>query len=238
MANVAIRKCLFVLLAFLLAFSGLEGLAALGIDVPIARQIVGFALLTFLPGLLILRIHKISPSETLAHSVGLSIFFVMFLGHFMNVLDPLFSVSRPISLYPAKDHSPLRRLRFSSVFSTPGLFAVVPPFLAALSALLVSYHQNSMLLLGLILPAGAVSVLGHLDKILERAQAITLVIVVLVLLIRARPCRGLSGTSGESSRSVEHEPCHLDTHDSFMGSIDPGSWSAELHTTNGLEEAA
>jgi uncharacterized membrane protein len=78
--NWEIKKCLRLSLGILLAALGLIGLAALGFDIPILRQIVGFIFLTFVPGLLILRILKIrnvGVIESLLYSVGLSAAVVM-----------------------------------------------------------------------------------------------------------------------------------------------------------------
>ena len=51
-----VKKCLSLSLAILLAMLGLVGLAGLGFDAPGLRQITGFIFLTFIPGILILRI--------------------------------------------------------------------------------------------------------------------------------------------------------------------------------------
>jgi len=70
-----IKKCLRLALALMLATAGLVGLAGFGFDVPVLRQVIGFVFLTFVPGLLILRIlkiHRVSAVESLLYSVGLS----------------------------------------------------------------------------------------------------------------------------------------------------------------------
>ncbi len=98
-----INKCLRSSLAILLAILGLIGLASLGFDVPGLRQVVGFIFVTFIPGILILRIlriHNINTVESLAYSVGLSVAFVMFSGAFINLVLPFIGISRPISLMP------------------------------------------------------------------------------------------------------------------------------------------
>ena len=101
--NLEIKKCLYVVLAILLAMVGLVGLAALVFDIPILRQIVGFIFLTFIPGILILRIlkiHNISTVESLVYSVGLSLVFVMFSSVAVNFISPLLGISKPISIFP------------------------------------------------------------------------------------------------------------------------------------------
>ena len=98
-----IKKCLYLSLAILLVMLGLIGLAGLGFDIPGLRQIVGFIFLTFVPGILILRIlkiHNIGIIESLLYSVGLSIALIMFSGLFMNLVFPLFGIVKPISTLP------------------------------------------------------------------------------------------------------------------------------------------
>ena len=98
-----IKKSLRILLAISLANIGLIALSVMGYDIPIIRQIVGFLFLSFVPGILILRILKIdnlSNIEAFLYAVGLSIAFVMFFGLFMNTIFPLVGISRPISIIP------------------------------------------------------------------------------------------------------------------------------------------
>jgi uncharacterized membrane protein len=202
--DLRIRTFLSIVFAVVVAMGGLIGLAALGIDVPVVRQIVGFILLTLLPGLLILRIlriHDVPSAEALAYSVGLSLVFVMFLGLFMNLVYPLFGIYRPIALYPVtvtfalaililgvvayfrdKGFSPTRQARFSPVFPLPYLFVALLPVLAAVGSLLVGRQQSNIVLLILIPLTAAVPVLVALGKIPERACALTVVIVAVTLL--------------------------------------------------------
>ena len=73
------------------------------LDVPIARQIIMFTYLTFVPGIVILsifRLRGLSVAETLLFSVGLSIAFLMFTGLLMNELYPLLGISEPLSPLP------------------------------------------------------------------------------------------------------------------------------------------
>ncbi|MCX6008882.1 MAG: hypothetical protein NTW48_02375, partial [Chloroflexi bacterium] len=71
-----IKKCLVLSGSLLLATWGLIGLGALGLDIPVLRQAVAVIFLSFVPGLLllrILRIHNIGIIESLLYSVGLSL---------------------------------------------------------------------------------------------------------------------------------------------------------------------
>ena len=98
-----IKKCLTLCISLLLATLGLIGLAALGFDIPILRQIVGFLFLTFIPGILLLRIlkiHNVGIIESLLYSVGLSLAFVMAVGVVANFALPPLGISHPIALAP------------------------------------------------------------------------------------------------------------------------------------------
>lgn len=92
------RKSIASLLTVQFLFS-----ASVFLDIPIARQVIGFAFLMFIPGLILLRIlklNKLDLVERILLSVGLSIAFLMFGGLIINELFPLIGVSKPLSLMP------------------------------------------------------------------------------------------------------------------------------------------
>lgn len=67
------------------------------------RQTLGFAYLSFVPGLLLLSIfgwREKKVPETLAYSFGLSIAFLMGFGLLTNTLLPLFGISQPLATLP------------------------------------------------------------------------------------------------------------------------------------------
>ena len=69
---------------------GSLGCGAIGFQLPIIRQLIGFIYLMFIPGILILRIlkiHKIGVIETYLLTVGLSISVIMFLRAAINILQ-------------------------------------------------------------------------------------------------------------------------------------------------------
>ncbi len=203
--NLEIKKYLYVVLAILFAMVALVGLAALGFDVPVLRQIIGFIFLALVPGSLIfriLRVHNISMAESLVYSVGLSLAFVMFLGLFMNMLYPLIGISKPISIYPMtititiiililcaiaywreKDFLAPSQSVLPPLFSPPFLFLILLPLLAILGALLVSYYQDNTLLLIFILVVAATVALVAFGKFIpERAYSLAIVVVAIALL--------------------------------------------------------
>ena len=72
-------------------------------DIPVARQMIGFVYLSFLPGILLLQILGLnfkSIFEQLAFSLGLSLAFCMFVGVAANSLCSIVGFSTPLSILP------------------------------------------------------------------------------------------------------------------------------------------
>ena len=72
-------------------------------DVPVARQVIGFIYLTFVPGFIIIKLLKLDELdglETFLFSVGFSVAFLMLAGLFINEFCPLFGATKPLSLLP------------------------------------------------------------------------------------------------------------------------------------------
>ncbi len=200
-----IRKCLSLSLAILLAMLGLVGLAGLGFDVPGLRQIVGFVFLTFIPGILILRIlkiHNVGIIESLLYSVGLSIAFVMFTGLFANFALPVIGISKPIAVLPIvatliiftivlmaiaykrdKGFSAPTQSRLTEILSSSSLFLILVLCFTILGALLVNfYHNNILLLIFIIIVAGIVGLAVFGKFIHQRVYSLAIVIIALCLL--------------------------------------------------------
>jgi uncharacterized membrane protein len=89
-----------IILAIQISLCGLICLEATNIVLPIVRQFIGFIYLTFIPGVLIVRILKLKKVETidsLIYSLGFSIIFLMFIGFILNTLCPIIGIKEPIS---------------------------------------------------------------------------------------------------------------------------------------------
>ncbi|MEM2739025.1 MAG: DUF2206 domain-containing protein, partial [Candidatus Bathyarchaeia archaeon] len=70
-------------------------------NVPVARQVIGFVYLVFVPGFALIKLLKMKVNglaETLLFATGLSIASLMLIGLFVNQLNPLFGFLRPLSL--------------------------------------------------------------------------------------------------------------------------------------------
>jgi len=141
------------------------------LDIPIARQIIGFAYFTFVPGLVIIKLLKLEELdglETILFSVGFSVAFLMLMGLVANELLFLLGVSRPLSLMPLMIvfnsliiiGIVLTYLRsgnikfFDKGFRTPSAFGLIFVFLLILSVVgtaLVNIYGNNLLLLIMII---------------------------------------------------------------------------------------
>lgn len=90
-------------MAVQIAFWGAIGLDTLGFPVAFLRQFVGFIYLTFIPGILVLRIlrlYNLNFVESLLYAIGISIAITMFTGFLLNTIYPLVGLDSPISLSP------------------------------------------------------------------------------------------------------------------------------------------
>ncbi|MDP2836335.1 MAG: DUF2206 domain-containing protein [Methanobacteriaceae archaeon] len=89
---------IFSIQTIVLCFIGLE---FININIPILREIFCFFYISFIPGIIflrILKIHDISQLETLIYSIGISITFSMFLGLILNIVLPFFGFMTPLSI--------------------------------------------------------------------------------------------------------------------------------------------
>jgi len=200
-----IKKCLGLSLVILLATLGLIGLAGAGFDVPGLRQIVGFILLTFIPGILILRIlriHEVGIIESLLYSVGLSLAFVIFCGVVANFIWPVIGISRPISAFPIMAALTIFTLilmlvayrrdkgfaapvltRPATALSPAVLFLILVFLLAVIGALMVNFYQNNILLLIFtVVVAGVVGLAAFGKFIDQKVYPLAIVIIAICLL--------------------------------------------------------
>lgn len=185
-----IGKFLKLIIAIQLVVSAIIALAVLGFDIPGLRQVVGFIYLSFIPGIIILRIlkiHKLSTIETLLYSVGLSVVFLMLIGLMINFLYPLIGISRPISTLPLvitisavilimcflsyirdKDFSHPGSINFKKVLSPPVLLLLLLPFLSILGTQLVNFYDDNRLQLSLLAIIALIAALIAFGRFIPR----------------------------------------------------------------------
>ena len=200
-----IKSFLKIILAIQLAVWGAIGLNVAGLQIPILRQLIGFIYLTFVPGILILRIlklHKLGNIETLLYTFGLSIATLMFTGLLMNTIYPFLGISGPISATPLiitisivvlalcvlsyvrdKDFSDPSYIDVRDIISPPVLFLCMIPFLAVFGTYLVNFYDNNILLMFLIVIIALIVILIAFDKFIpNRLYSLAIVMIALALL--------------------------------------------------------
>ena len=181
-----IKKFLIVVFSFQISLLGLATLSSLGIEIPLVPQIIGFIYLTFLPGVVILRIfrmHRLGSVVTLLYAVGLSLTFNMFLGFLINFFYPAIGVAHPISPAPLFTTwiivlgllSIVAWMRDKNFAYTTGwkpvvilspyvLLFILLPLLAIAGTSAVNYYDNNIILLGLIALITVVAVVMIVTK--------------------------------------------------------------------------
>ena len=200
-----IKKFLKVVLAIQFVLWGAIGLDAVGLQIPILRQLIGFVYLTFMPGIIILRIlklHKLGNIETILYTVGLSIATLMFTGLLINAVYPFFGISRPISTMPLiitisvvvlilcvisyvrdKDFSEPHFIDVGAVLSPPALFLCLIPFLAIFGTYLVNFQHSNTLLMFLIVIIAVIAILIGFDKFIPKNLYPLAVFVIAISLL-------------------------------------------------------
>jgi len=176
-----IKKFLLTVIAVKLVILGLVILSSLGINIPFLRYIFGFIYLTFIPGIIILRIlkiHQLGSVRTLLYSVGLSLAFNIFLGFIVNSLYPYLGITRPISTFSLlitsivvlgilsfvcykrdKDFGVPANFNAGNLFSAPVLLFTLLPLVSILGTQLVNNYNNNLALMILIATISLVPVL-------------------------------------------------------------------------------
>lgn len=178
------------------------------LNIMIARQVIGFLYLTFIPGVVLLRIlklDKLNIAEIILFSAGLSIAFLMFTGLLINELGPLIGISKPLSLAPLmiilngvillscflsylKDKNFRFPLAESIKLSPSTLLLFFIPLLSVIGVLLVNtFPRNNSILLLMIITISALVFLGTLSKKLlpPKYYPLALIIIAIALLFHA-----------------------------------------------------
>lgn len=182
-----IKKFLTLIFSIQLALWAVLCLDFLGIQIPLLRQIIGFIYLSFIPGILlvrILKIHKINGIEVLSISVGLSLTTLMFTGLIINTIFPPLGILRPISIIPLISSLSAIVLflcmlcyKIDNAFDDPGsydiknalslpvLFLCIIPFMAIFGTYLMNLYNNNILIVLLLAAISLIVILICFDII-------------------------------------------------------------------------
>ena len=205
-----IKSFLKIILGIQLAMLGVVGIDAMGLEIPILRQVIGFIYLTFVPGIILLRIlkiHNIDNTKFVLYSAGLSIAFVMFAGALINSLLPLLKISQPISILPLtvtltflvailcvvayirdREFQPSEinyadtntDINTKTLLSPSYPFLLLLPFIAVFGTFFINYYQNNTLLLLLLFIIAVIAALIAFDKFIP-AKAYPLAIYAIAI---------------------------------------------------------
>lgn len=193
------------LVQFLILF--LLGLDEIGFGIPVARQVVGFIYVTFIPGYLlltILRSRNSDPMVAVLYSVGLSIAFLMFVGLAVNELFPLLGISNPISALPLiitlsiivsilwvsnykrkANSSDLCTVNVAGLLSLPTIFLLSIPCVSILGIILQVYYGNNIGLLLVVVLISIVAVLIGIGKFIsKKLYPLAILVIALALLLQ------------------------------------------------------
>lgn len=174
-------------------------------DIPIARQIIVFINLTFIPGIVLIQLFELKEldsAQTWLFSVGFSVIFWMLLGLLINEVFPFFGVPYPFSTLPLLVIMNLVMTTFlligysfkknfslfSKIQNIPPLISIFffLPFLSIVGTFLVNNRGDNLLLLFLILAISGLVlayVLSWRIKKFSKYDSFMLMMIVLSLLL-------------------------------------------------------
>jgi uncharacterized membrane protein len=173
------------------------------VDVPVARQVLGFVYFTFLPGVVFLKLLKLNELdgvETVLFSVGLSIAFLMIAGLFINEFSFLFGVSQPLSLVPLMivlnslilvsgvlvylKSEGVRIGRSEPIKMSPfALLFLFLPILSIVGAMYVNAYENNLLLVFMIIAISLLFVVGVISKKLLPSKLYPFAVLMITIAI-------------------------------------------------------
>ena len=199
-----ISKFLTIVFVIQISLLGIIGLEFIGLKIPVLRELIAFIYLTFIPGILILRIfrlHDLSTIESIVYSVGLSISTLMFLGFFVDIFYPLLGILKPISLQYLlftitgfvlllavlsyiidKDFSSIDFIDLNGPIFNQFLFLLLIPFLAILGTYLMNFYNINTLLLIVIILVSIIFLLVSYNKFDKKLHTFALFIISITLL--------------------------------------------------------
>jgi len=232
-------------------------LALIFFDVPVARQVVVFLYLTFVPGLILLRLLKLgelSTLETVLFSIGFSLAFLMLTGLLINGLCPLFGVLRPLSIIPLMiilnslifvgiilvylkgDTSQIfqaKVLRYSLLASP----LIVPLILSVIGAMRVNASENNMFLMIMLAIVALIFAIFALSKkvLFSRFYALLVFIIAISLLYHSSLISSYIYTGDIHIEYLVFKTVHSDLYwhstNPFPGSTEYGAMYSMLSVT-------
>ncbi|WP_162198625.1 DUF2206 domain-containing protein [Methanosarcina mazei] len=200
-----IKSFLLVLFSIHIAMLGVIGLDVINFEIPIIRQVIGFIYLTFVPGVLflrLLRLKQISFLEKSMFTVALSLITLMLSGFFLNELGAVF-IKRPISTIPLfcmiflivsilfivcyireknDVHNP-SFVTFNYSMLPSIIYLVIVLFSVIFGTYLVNYYHSNILLLFAILLIDSIIFLIFFEKLIPELMYPMIIFVLSISLL-------------------------------------------------------
>ncbi|MCX9085636.1 MAG: DUF2206 domain-containing protein [Candidatus Methanoperedens sp.] len=195
------RKFLRTMVAIHLGVLGVISLDLMGLGIPILRPVIGFFYLTFVPGIIIIRLlklHKLGVAVTVLLSAGLSLSFLMFSGFFLNLALNFINIKSPLSFWNVFifiivmvailcilsqriDKLHQYELPYFEI-SRSSIFLILLPALSIVGTYAVNFHSNNMFIMIMMVLIAIIPILVALDKIPTDLYPLTVVLIALSLL--------------------------------------------------------
>jgi len=201
-----IKRLLKVALVFLIGLIILTALADWGTGIPVLTQVAGFIFISFIPGLLllrVLRVHNTGWVECIGYSLGLSLALVMIGLAAINILLPVFGVTQPLILWPVTITLSILTILLAawsyfrernyiaevqpgrgSKISLPVILSLLMlPVLTILSVELIDAFSNNLLLIICLLFVAVIVILAAFNKFITPSlYPLAIYVVALCLL--------------------------------------------------------
>lgn len=199
------NKFFIFILAIQLAVISIFSLKFIGISIPVLGSLITFIYVTFIPGILILRIIKlknINKIESLLYSIGLSLAFLMILGFILNNFSQI--IYKPISSYniivsfnlivitliiisyfmeKQVDNVKLyESLDLSIFYNYKFLLLLLTPFLTIVGTYFMNFYQINILLLLMIVLISLIVLLVVYEKIPSQLYPFAVFVISISLL--------------------------------------------------------
>jgi uncharacterized membrane protein len=170
------------------------------LDIPVARQILVFLYLTFVPGFVILKLLKMNEQnllQTIIFSVGLSVAITMLLGLAINISIPT-NIMAPLSIFPlitifsifvtaAAFAAFLRNTdirTFETKFNPKNLLLILPfgiLILSIVGIMFVNAYQNNLLIMISIVTISLTFIISLFYKQLSIQKYYPIIILIIAL---------------------------------------------------------
>ncbi len=203
MANWELNRFTLTVLLIQISIFILTGLDQIGIQIPLLRQLVAIIYLTFIPGIIIIRILKLrnlGTVESLLYAIGLSIASLMFIGLLVNALYSV-GINNPISLTPLlisisififilliislirddgfKKYDYLNK---EDIISPWPLFLFSIPFFVIIGTYLVNFYNVVAFIMLMVILISSIPILITFNRIPKKLYPLTIFVVAISLL--------------------------------------------------------